>query len=74
MPEVRWKGLATQSFLDCSGRVTHRLVLRIDGIVEIVDAQRNRALVDPRMRVCLTPGAHVADAVMDAAVSLINLA
>jgi hypothetical protein len=65
--------LGTQLITDCSGTVTHRLSLRLDGTVEIVDGRGNRAIVEPRLRTCLTPGAHVAPYVMDAAASLINV-
>jgi hypothetical protein len=66
------RGLVERTVGDCMGRVTHRLTLRIDGIVEIADAHRNKALVDPRLRVCLTPGAHVPDPLMALAVSMIE--
>ena len=62
--------LITETVVDCAGRVTHRLHLHLDGTVEIVDAHRNRALVDPINRVCLTPGMSVASHVMDIAVTL----
>ena len=62
--------LITETVLDCTGRVTQRLHLRLDGTVEIVDAHRNRALVDPVHRACLTPGMSVAPHVMDLAVAM----
>ncbi len=66
-------GLTEQRIVDCTGRTTHRLVLRIDGLVEITDAHGDRALVDPRVRTCLTAGADVPSDIMDLAVSLIRL-
>jgi hypothetical protein len=65
--------IGTQLITDCSGRVTHRLSLRLDGTVQIVDAHGNRAIVEPRLRTCLTPGVSVAPYVMDAAASLLDL-
>ncbi len=67
-------GLLEQRIVDCTGRTTHRMVLRIDGLVEITDAHGDRALVDPRMRTCLTSGAHVPRDLMELAASLIQLA
>jgi hypothetical protein len=66
-------GLLEQRIVDCSGRTTHRMVLRIDGLVVISDAHGDRALVDPRTRTCLTAGAHVSRDVMELAASLIQL-
>ena len=66
-------GLTEQRIVDCTGRTTHRLVLRIDGLVEIIDAHGDRALVDPRLRTCLTVGTHVPGDLMELAASLIRL-
>lgn len=62
--------LITETVVDCTGRATHRLYLRLDGTVEIIDAYRNRARVDPAHRVCLTPGVSVAPHVMDIAMTM----
>lgn len=62
--------MITEAVVDCTGRTTHRLFLRLDGTVEIIDFHRNRAVVDPVQRVCLTAGMSVAPHVMDIAVSM----
>lgn len=66
-------GLLEQRVVDCMGRTTHRLLLRIDGLVEVIDAHGDRALIDPRLRSCLTVGAHVPRDLMDLAASLIRI-
>jgi hypothetical protein len=66
-------GLVRRTVTDCTGRTTHALVLRVDGLVEVSDTHGGRALIDPRLRTCLTPNAHIADPVMDMATSLIEL-
>lgn len=65
--------LITETVMDCSGRVTHRLRLHLDGLVEVVDARGSRALIDPVHQVCLTPGMSVATHVMDIAVGMASL-
>jgi hypothetical protein len=62
--------LITETAVDCTGRATHWLYLRLDGTVEIIDAHGNRAPVDPSRRVCLTPGVSVVPHVMDIAVAM----
>jgi hypothetical protein len=62
----------TRVIVDCTGRVTHRLSLRFDGTVEVVDGRGNRAILEARLRTCLTPGVRVPPHVMDAAESLIT--
>jgi hypothetical protein len=66
-------GLIRRHVVDCTGRTTHRLVLRPDGMVEVANAHGDRAVIDPRFRVCVTPGSHVPDTLIDMAVSLISL-
>ncbi len=66
-------GLVEQRIVDCTGRTTHRMVLRVDGLVEITDAHGDRAVVDPRTRTCLTTGANVPRDLMELAASLIQL-
>jgi hypothetical protein len=39
--------LMSEDIVDCTGRVTHRFRLRLDGQVEITDARHNRAVIDP---------------------------
>jgi hypothetical protein len=57
--------------LDCQGRVTHTLTLLLDGKVEVRFASSGvRAVVDPVLRSCLTPGVHVHQDLMDAAAAL----
>lgn len=65
--------LIRRDVVDCTGRTTHRLVLRVDGMVEVTDAHGDRAIIDPRFRTCITPGAHVPDTLIDIAASLISL-
>ena len=62
----------TRVIVDCTGTVTHRLSLGVDGTVEVIDARGNRAILEARLRTCLTPGVRVAPHVMDAAISLIS--
>lgn len=63
--------LVTDEVLDCNGKISHRLVLEIDGTVTIdflfsgVTAQ-----VEPSTRAVLTPGVHVPQALMDHAASM----
>lgn len=45
--------------LDCSGQVTHTLVLLFDGTVEVRFRSGTRAIIDPVRRRCLTPGITV---------------
>ena len=56
--------------LDCTGVVTHTLVLQVDGTVEIHFSSGVVALVDPARRRCLTPGVHVHDDLFVAAATL----
>jgi hypothetical protein len=65
--------LRSEDIVDCTGRVTHRLRLRLDGQVEITDARHNRAVIDPINAVCLTPGMSVSPHVMGIAVSMGSL-
>lgn len=63
--------LLTEELLDCSGRVTHRLVLDLDGSVCVtVMSSGVTARVDPIGRVVLTPGVRLPDQVLVAASSL----
>lgn len=64
--------LLTQiELLDCTGQITHRLILLFDGTVAI-DAFGRRTIVDPRSRTVLTPGHHVNPVLMDQASTLAN--
>ena len=51
--------LRSTELLDCNGRVSHRLTPSIDGTVDIRFAAGHVARVDPRTRVCLTPGVRI---------------
>ena len=63
--------LATEELIDCFGHRTHRLVLEIDGTVSITFISSGvTARVDPTTRAVLTPGIHVAPALMDQAASM----
>lgn len=63
--------LVTEELIDCSGQLTHRLVLEIDGTVSITFASSGvTARVDPATRALLTPGIHVPPQLMDHAASM----
>lgn len=53
--------LQTTDLLDCSGHVTHRLTLLLDGTVQVTFAGGHRAVADPRTQTCLTPGVTIPD-------------
>ena len=60
--------LVTEELLDCNGRVTHRLVLDLDGTVLVTICGGSTTIrVDPKRRLVLTPGAHLPAALLDAA-------
>lgn len=60
--------LTATELLDCQGRVTHRLVLEIDGTVTVVFAASGvQARVDPATATVMTPGVRVPHEVMNAA-------
>jgi hypothetical protein len=64
--------LASSQLIDCHGRVTHTLVLLVDGTVRV----RTDALeltVVPTTRQVLPPGARLPDAVLDHACALARL-
>lgn len=64
-------GLATDELLDCQGRVTHRLVLEIDGTVSVHIVDRGLTVrVDPTTGTVLTPRMHVPPQVVNAARSM----
>lgn len=62
--------LARAELLGCDGQVTHTLVLRVDGTVEIRFAAGHAAVVDPSTRRVLTPGIAVHDELLDTAGAL----
>jgi hypothetical protein len=63
--------LVTEELIDCSGDVTHRLVLEIDGTVSITFVSSGvTARVNPTTREVLTPGVHVPPPLMDQAASM----
>ncbi len=63
--------LAHADVLDCQGRVTHSLVLQVDGTVAITFRAGGVVVrVDPRTRTVLTPGAVVADVLLAEAAAL----
>ncbi len=51
--------LSTSEVFDCTGRVTHTLMLRIDGTVQVTFAGGRTAVADPKARTCLTPGMSI---------------
>lgn len=55
---------------DCTGRVTHTLVLLLDGSVEIELADGRTARIDPTTRTNLTPRVPVPPAVLEQAAHL----
>lgn len=50
--------LRTTQLIDCTGQVTHTLVLQVDGSIKIVFPTGCEAVVDPDTRTCRTPGAQ----------------
>jgi hypothetical protein len=56
--------------LDCTGVVTHTLVLLLDGTVEVRFRSGVTARVDPHRRVCFTPGVHIPGDLYEAAATL----
>ena len=63
--------LVSEQLMDCSGHVTHQLVLEIDGTVTITFRSTGRtARVDPATGAVLTPGVHVPQALLDHAASM----
>jgi len=56
--------------LDCSGKISHTLVLALDGMVEIHFAGGAVARVDPRRRAVLSRGMDVERTLMDRAAEL----
>ncbi|MEM9037852.1 MAG: hypothetical protein AAGD18_24910 [Actinomycetota bacterium] len=63
--------LVTDEVLDCNGRISHRLVLEIDGTVTIHFLSSGvTAQVEPATQAVLTPGVHVPQALMDHATSM----
>ena len=60
----------TSSLIDCSGRVTHSLVLMADGFVRVEFAGGATADIDPRTGTVLTPGRNVPEQVIAAARTL----
>lgn len=64
-------GLVAEELLDCQGRVTHRLVLEVDGTVSVRFVDRGlTARIDPSTGTVLTPGLHVPPQVVSAARSM----
>ena len=63
--------LRSTDLMDCSGHVTHRLTLRLDGNVDVTFSDGHTAVVDPRARVCLTPSMTIPQALWPAIVSRI---
>ncbi len=60
--------LVADVLIDCQGRVTHRLVLRLDGTVSVTSTATGiTATVDPSTGTVLTPGVHLPDQVVNAA-------
>lgn len=59
--------LATTSLIDCTGQVTHTLVLQIDGTVLVRFRNGGSAVVDPQSSTVLTPGVLVPEPVIAAA-------
>lgn len=51
--------LQTAEVFDCSGQITHRLTLQVDGTVHVTFANGRTALADPATRTCLTPGTTI---------------
>jgi hypothetical protein len=62
--------LTTTTIIDCTGRISHRLTLQLDGTVTVAFADGREARLDPHARVNFTPCVPVGDALMDAARSL----
>jgi hypothetical protein len=63
--------LLTEELLDCQGRVTHRLVLELDGSVQVTMMSSGvTAQVDTAKRRVLTPGVHLPEEVISAACCL----
>ncbi|MCC5953234.1 MAG: hypothetical protein JJU45_14165 [Acidimicrobiia bacterium] len=65
--------LRRTDLLDCTGQVSHVLVLDLDGTVRIEFSNGRRARIDPCHRVNLTPGVAVGAALMDAAVGFASV-
>lgn len=64
--------LLTERLLDCQGRVTHTLVLEIDGLVKVTIHATGHSpgvtcRIDPQTGKVLTPGVHVTESVVAAA-------
>ncbi len=57
--------------LDCSGQVTHTLVLLLDGTVEVRFRSGIRGRIDPRRRCCLTAGVVIPPGLYDAAATMV---
>lgn len=63
--------LVAEELIDCNGRTTYRLVLAIDGTVQVTLAASGVTVrVDPAHHLVLTPGVVLPDEVMRAATSL----
>ena len=63
--------LERADILDCQGRITHTLVLEVDGTVSVhFRTGGTVARVDPGRRQVLTPGMVVPGALMDEAAGL----
>lgn len=45
--------------LDCTGRVTHTLTLRLDGTVQVTFASGRVGIADPESRTSRTPGVAI---------------
>ena len=62
--------LRSTDLMDCSGHVTHRLTLRLDGNVDVTFSSGHTAVVDPATRTCLTPAMTIPDALCPQIVAL----
>jgi hypothetical protein len=64
-------GLAISHVIDCTGRVTHTLTARLDGMVEVAFAHGPTAVADPRSRRCCTPGVTIPEGLWSEIASMV---
>lgn len=62
--------LVSTDLLDCTGRVTHQLTLRVDGNVDVTFGGGHTAVADPVARRCLTPGMTIPEGLWPQIVAL----
>jgi hypothetical protein len=72
VPAVDASELSSSQLIDCHGRVTHTLVLLVDGSVRVRTDSMELTVV-PATRQVLPPGARLPEAVLDHACALARL-